>query len=146
MDNHAHLLYAGGNRVKDVMASEGTLILVVDDDADILETVELILRMEGCQVLRAATGGEACRVLDRIARGELARPRLVLLDLMLPDMGGEDIFSYLRDLGEDMATIPVTVVSAAVDAAARAEAMGLPHMPKPFDLSEIIALLGGEEG
>jgi CheY-like chemotaxis protein len=124
------------------MPSEGTLVLVVDDDADIQETVELILRMEGCQVLRAATGGEACRTLSRIARGELQRPRLMLLDLMLPDMEGEDVFAYLRGLGEEMTSIPVTVVSAAVDGAARAEAMGVRHMPKPFDLSEILELLG----
>src|SRR5918912_3194653 len=65
------------------------LVLVVDDDPDILQTLGLCLTTEGYRVLTAANGREALDVLER------ERPSVILLDLMMPVMDG---WQFVREL------------------------------------------------
>ena len=82
-------------------------ILVVDDDEDIRETVEEVLRAEGYKTKGVSNGEEARRVLER--GGE--RPELILLDLMMPVMDGWD-FLYWLDESAELRHIPVAIMSA----------------------------------
>ena len=77
-------------------------IAIIDDDIHIGNMLEEALRQEGFLVLRAYSGTEALYLLD----GE--RPDLVLLDLMLPGLSGEEVLARIRG-------IPVIVVSAKAD-------------------------------
>src|SRR5437660_10935657 len=65
-------------------------ILVVDDDRDICRSIEVILRLEGYDV-RVAHAGE-----DAIAEAARVQPDLVLLDMMMPGMDGNEVTKRLR--------------------------------------------------
>ena len=77
-------------------------ILIIDDDIYIGNVIEEALIKEGYQVLRAYSGTEAIYVLSA------STPDLILLDLMLPGLSGEEVLSQIRG-------IPVIVVSAKID-------------------------------
>jgi CheY-like chemotaxis protein len=108
-------------------------ILVVEDDADVRETLVLVLESEGFDVRAARDGREALEVL----RGGF-RPRLILLDLMMPVMNGWEFRAEMKR-DPELASIPVVFVSAlepAPDRAAALDAAGFLH--KPFDLDELL--------
>ena len=111
------------------------LILVVDDDRDLQDMIEFVLQLGNCRVARAASG----RVGLELVSG--ARPCMVLLDLMLPDMRGEEFYDRLRSLPGDAP--PVVLMSAAVDVGKRAERLGLPFLAKPFELDDLMTLVQG---
>lgn len=104
-------------------------ILVVDDDIHIGNMVEEILTREGYGVSRAYSGTEALLSI------QTARPDLILLDLMLPGLSGEELLPLTDG-------IPVIVVSAKADVA---DKVGLlmsgasDYITKPFDVSELLA-------
>lgn len=112
---------------------DGASILVVEDDADVRETLVLVLESEGFVVREARDGREA---LDALHAG--FRPRLILLDLMMPVMNGWEFRAEMKREPE-LASIPVVFVSAlepAPDRAAALEAAGFLH--KPFDLEALL--------
>ena len=77
-------------------------IAIIDDDIHIGNLLEEVLQKAGYQILRAYSGTEALYLVSR------HRPDLVLLDLMLPGLTGEEVLERIKD-------IPVIVVSAKVD-------------------------------
>ncbi len=104
-------------------------ILITDDDIHIGNMLEEILIREGYAVLRAYSGTETLMVL------ESRRPDLVLLDLMLPGMNGEEVLSHIRD-------IPVIVVSAKAAIRDKVNLLlsgAVDYITKPFDVSELLA-------
>lgn len=104
-------------------------ILVIDDDIHIGNLLEEILTKEGYGVTRAYSGTEALLVLS------VRRPDLVLLDLMLPGLGGEEVLPKLDG-------IPVIVLSAKTGADKKAELLlggAADYMTKPFDRKELLA-------
>lgn len=108
-----------------------SLVLVVDDDADILNIVEEILSLEGYNVETAANGKEA---LDQVRR---SRPGLILLDMRMPVMDGWQFASRLRNQYDKR--IPVVVMSAAKDAGQRAREINAEDfLPKPFELDDLV--------
>lgn len=104
-------------------------ILIVDDDASIGNMLEEMLIKEGYAVLRAYSGTEALLVLRE------DRPDLVLLDLMLPGLSGEEILPYMQD-------IPVIVMSAKADVEDKVELLlggAVDYVTKPFSGKELMA-------
>src|SRR5882672_10378390 len=128
------------------MPSERTmerLVLVVDDDPDILQTLALCLSTEGYRVLMASNGKEALEVLGR------EKPACILLDLMMPVMDGWQFVAELDSRGWRKA--PILILSA--DRAVQGHATRLhadAYLAKPFDLDELLgkvsALTGGPDG
>jgi CheY-like chemotaxis protein len=119
------------------MSSPGAAILVVEDDADVRETLVLVLESEGFDVREARDGREALEVL----RGGF-RPRLILLDLMMPVMNGWE-FRAETKRDPQLASIPVVFVSALEpppDRTAALDAAGFLH--KPFDLDALLRMVG----
>jgi CheY-like chemotaxis protein len=110
-------------------------VLVVEDDPDVRDMIATTLELDGEDVLTAANGLEAIR----IARTRL--PRLIILDLMMPVMTGEE-FRQAQLAQEAICDIPVVVVSAhhqAPEMAARMKAAGC--LCKPIDIEELQALV-----
>lgn len=87
----------------------GRAVLVVDDDADIRETISDVLADKGYHPLTASNGDEALRVLDG---GE--HPCVIFLDMMMPVMSGAEFLEVIEERGS-AGQIPVVVVSAHVD-------------------------------
>ncbi len=102
-------------------------VLIIEDDHDIRETLKELLVTEGYAVLTAENGKEGIEVLKT---GK--RPRLVLLDLMMPVMGG---IEFLDILTKDavLASIPVYIHSATADMTLIKGARGLLKKPASFD-------------
>lgn len=104
-------------------------ILIVDDDIHIGNMLEETLTREGYRILRAYSGTECLLVLDR------ARPDLVLLDLMLPGLEGEEVLPRLKG-------IPVIIVSARIDPNHKADLLlegAADYVTKPFHTKELLA-------
>ena len=104
-------------------------ILIVDDDLHIGNLLEETLGGEGYGVSRAATGTEALEVLSR------EKPDLILLDLMLPNLSGEELLPKIKD-------IPVIVVSAKIGVENKVDLLlsgAADYVTKPFDMRELLA-------
>lgn len=104
-------------------------ILIVDDDVSIGNMLEEMLIKEDYAVFRAYSGTEALFLLRE------SRPDLVLLDLMLPGLSGEELLPYLRD-------VPVIVVSARADVEDKVELLlggAADYVTKPFSGKELMA-------
>jgi CheY-like chemotaxis protein len=82
-------------------------ILIVEDDDDIRELLAAMLRREGYNVLEAEHGAQALEILET----ESIEPCLILLDLMMPVMTGQELLKVLSD-SDRLASVPVVVVSA----------------------------------
>ena len=83
--------------------SADKLVLIVDDDESIRELIELLVKKEGFKVEKAGDGEEALRKARQFC------PDLILLDLMLPKLGG---FEVLRELqGDETAGIPIIIIT-----------------------------------
>lgn len=110
-------------------------ILVVDDELPILELIRYNLQKEGFTVLTAEKGVQALE----IARA--AEPDLILLDLMLPDMGGFDICRILRN-DETTVHIPIIMItakSADTDIVSGLELGADDYITKPFSPKVLVA-------
>src|SRR5437667_6864289 len=107
-------------------------ILIVEDEASIASTLAFNLKQEGYETLTAATGE---RALD-LARS--FQPDLVLLDLMLPGIGGLDLCRYLRR-ERDVPIIMVTARSSELDRVLGLELGADDYITKPFSLRELLA-------
>ncbi|MFN3480913.1 MAG: response regulator, partial [Thermodesulfovibrionales bacterium] len=104
------------------------LILVVDDEEGIRETLSEILQDEGCQVITASTGEEALDIFKK----EL--PDLVLLDIWLPGMDGIDTLREIKNIKRD---VPVIMISGhgTIEIAVKATKMGaFDFLEKPLSL------------
>lgn len=104
-------------------------ILIIDDDIAIGNLEQEVLQRAGYAVLRAYSGTEALLVL----KGN--RPDLILLDLMLPGLSGEELLPRLKG-------IPTIVVSAKVAVQDRVELLlggAADYLTKPFDTKELLA-------
>lgn len=104
-------------------------ILLIDDDVYIGNMVEEVLAKEGYRVSRAYSGTEALLVLSS------CRPDLILLDLMLPGLTGEEVLSEIKG-------IPVIVVSAKVDVEDKVSVLlggAVDYVTKPFHTKELLA-------
>ena len=104
-------------------------ILIIDDDIHIGNVLEEMLSKEGYQIFRAYSGTEALFVLSK------SKPDLVLLDLMLPGLNGEDVLPQIKG-------IPIIVVSAKVDIDNKVDALlggAVDYVTKPFNMRELLA-------
>ncbi len=114
------------------MNNKPRTVLVVDDEPKISEVVASYLESRGYRVLTAETGAEA---LDAFERENVA---LVVLDLMLPDISGEEVCRRLRNTSR----VPVIMLTAKSDEASLLEGLGIgadDYVTKPFSLKALAA-------
>lgn len=111
--------------------TEGAIV-VVDDNEDNRELLRLLLEACGYPVYATSSARNALRVL-----AHLPRPRLVLLDFMMPEMSGIEVLDAMRG-DKALARVPVVFVTGA-------EEMGEIHdahvLHKPFEPDELLALV-----
>ena len=108
-------------------------VLVVDDEDSITQLVSTVLRYEGFEVECAADGRTAVRMAERF------RPDLVVLDVMLPDWDGFEVY---RRLDAESTRLPVLFLTARDAPADRVHGLTLgadDYVGKPFSLEELVA-------
>ena len=115
-------------------------ILLVEDEPDLLQTLAFNFENEGYKVAKALDGKEAMKFLeddDSIS--------LVILDLMLPDMSGLDIFSHIRaaDNLKAILVIMVTAKGEEVDRVVGFEVGADDYVVKPYSVRELLLRVGG---
>lgn len=104
-------------------------IAIIDDDIHIGNMLAELLKKENYNILRAYSGTEALYLLSE------KKPDLVLLDLMLPGLPGEEVLPKIKG-------IPVIVISAKVDVDSKVNLLlsgAVDYLTKPFDTKELLA-------
>jgi CheY-like chemotaxis protein len=114
--------------------NRGPRILVVDDDDDIRKLVCLVLELEGYLGVPASNGIEALQILR-----ESDRPSLILVDLMMPAMDGEQLVATLN-MTRDFASIPLVIMSGHSDARQKSHTLNVRDcLVKPVDVDELLS-------
>lgn len=107
-------------------------ILIIEDEESITSFVAMYLKKEGFSVVSALTGAEGLRLASE------KQPRVVILDLMLPDIDGFEICRRLRHDSE-VPIIMLTARDAATDKVVGLELGADDYITKPFDPRELVA-------
>jgi DNA-binding response OmpR family regulator len=118
-----------------------TRVLVVEDDPSVRGLLHTLLSAEGYDVATASDG------LAGLVKATAQHPSLVLLDLMMPDLGGVRVLEELRD-DPELADIPVIVVTGKIDAVPGMRALlGEDNVfVKPFAVAELLTRVGDVTG
>jgi len=113
--------------------TQPTRVLIVDDNAHVGRSTARLLELEGYETVLAETGGAAVELFDE-------RVDVVLLDLILPDRSGHDVFRALR---EERPEVPVVLFSGYGEQAdvSKLLSAGAHFIPKPFEVDELLEAL-----
>ncbi len=112
--------------------AQDKIILVVDDEVKITQVLKSYLEKEGYGVVCAYSGKEALMQFEKVS------PVLIILDLMLPDLSGEDVCRTIRKKSR----IPVLMLTAKVEEESILKGLGLgadDYVTKPFSPRQIVA-------
>ncbi|MFN8110108.1 MAG: response regulator transcription factor [Thermoleophilia bacterium] len=115
------------------MTIDAARVLVVEDDPAVMRAVRVALTNQGHHVLAAGTGAEA------VAMTQGGHPRLMVLDLGLPDFDGIEVIRRVRP---EHPTLPIIVLSAYGDDRTKIAALDLgadDYVTKPFGIPELLA-------
>ena len=114
------------------MTAPNKLVLVVEDDAELRESLCAYLRDEGFDTDGAADGAEA------LARAHVNRPDAIVLDLMMPVRDGLQLMEALSD-DPELAEIPIFVVSGRAEDAPHTDRVSV--FSKPVDVEALLRAL-----
>ena len=116
-------------------------ILIVEDDPETREMLATLLATQGFHAVAAEDGLEALHLLRTVRHGSPDTPCLVLLDLKMPRLGGGEF--RRAQLGDPtVASVPVAVMSGAVDAEQRAQGLGaVATITKPIDVDILLDIV-----
>jgi adenylate cyclase len=122
-----------------LMATDSPGILIVDDNEDNRYTLQLMLESDGHERIVCAAGGN-----EAIALIEKGKFSLILLDLMMPDLNGDEVLKVIRS-DPDQRDIPVIMISADTDVDKVSQCIELgadDYLPKPFNSTILRARIG----
>jgi two-component system response regulator PrrA len=108
-------------------------VLVVDDDPDVLASLERGLRLSGFDVSTAVDGAEALRSATE------TRPDAIVLDINMPVLDGVSVVTALRAMDNDVPVCVLSARSSVDDRVAGLEAGADDYLVKPFVLAELVA-------
>jgi two-component system response regulator VicR len=115
------------------MDNQSSQILLVEDDPALAQTLKEGLEREGYGVAWQTSGAAA------IAHAQAQPPRLILLDIRLPDLSGFDVCSQMRQMGLRQPVIMLTARDAVADKVLGLEMGADDYVTKPFSLRELLA-------
>jgi DNA-binding response OmpR family regulator len=115
--------------------TEQRKILIVDDDADIVQIVSMMLAGRGWIVRSSLRGEEALRIIRE------DKPDILLLDIMMPHMNGLEVLKQVREIAPETRIIMITAFG---DVSSYLDSMDLgacEYVNKPFDTAELLGLI-----
>jgi len=107
-------------------------ILIIEDELTLQQTLKLNLELENYETETCNSGADAISIIKNF------KPNLILLDIMLPELGGIEIYKLLKDLNIN---IPVIFLTAKNNVKDKIEGLKLgadDYITKPFDLEELL--------
>ncbi|MBN1681350.1 MAG: response regulator [Anaerolineae bacterium] len=111
-------------------------VVCIEDDSEMIELVKLILTRRGYNVSGAMGGREGLELIQEV------QPDLVLLDLMMPDMDGWEVYQQMKN-NDGMKDIPVIVVTAKAQSIDKVLGLHIAkvndYITKPFGPSELLS-------
>jgi two-component system, OmpR family, alkaline phosphatase synthesis response regulator PhoP len=113
-------------------------ILIVDDEGDVLEVLAARLGLAGYQVIKAHNGKEA------VERARIELPDLIILDILMPEMGGEEAGEILRSspATKDIPIIFLTCLFTKQDEKKDGHTLGKNiFVAKPYDVKELLEIV-----
>jgi two-component system response regulator VicR len=117
------------------MAEEKKKVLCIEDEEEMIDLIKLILERKGFEVLGAVGGKEGLEVVRR------EMPDLILLDLMMPEVDGWEVFRQMR-ADEQLKDIPVIVVTAKAQSIDKVLGLHIAkvddYVTKPFGPQELL--------
>ena len=117
------------------MAEEKKKVLCIEDEPEMIDLIKLILERKGFEVLGAVGGQEGLNVIRR------EHPDLILLDLMMPEVDGWEVFRQMR-ADENLKDIPVIVVTAKAQSIDKVLGLHIAkvddYLTKPFGPQELL--------
>ncbi len=117
------------------MAEDAKRVVCIEDEPEMIDLVRLILGRKGFDVIGANGGIEGLETVQR------ERPDLVLLDLMMPDMDGWEVYQQMK-ADEDLRDIPVVVVTAKAQSIDKVLGLHIAkvddYITKPFGPQELL--------
>jgi DNA-binding NtrC family response regulator len=112
-----------------------SLVLIIDDDSQLRQSFDKLLREEGYEVTLASTGEAGLEAISR------RLPDLVIMDVRLPGMSGIEAFKAMREIDSKMPVIIMTAYGT-TDTAIEATKLGaFDYLLKPFDIPDILTLI-----
>ncbi|HVO70911.1 MAG TPA: response regulator [Aggregatilineaceae bacterium] len=118
------------------MTKQVPKIVCIEDSPETLELVRLILRKEGYDVTATSGGREGLQAIAQV------KPDIVLLDLMMPDMDGWEVYQTMK-ADETMKAIPVIVITAKSQSIDKVLGLHIAkvddYITKPFSPTELVA-------
>ncbi len=117
------------------MPEDRRKVVCIEDEPEMIDLVKLILGRKGFQVVGANGGREGLALIER------EKPNLVLLDLMMPDMDGWEVYQQMK-AREEMKAIPVIIVTAKAQSIDRVLGLHIAkvddYITKPFGPQELL--------
>ena len=110
-------------------------ILVIEDEAEMIDLTRIVLEREGYEVLGAVGGARGLEMIRQ------EKPDLILLDLMMPDIGGWEVYRQVK-ADQELAQIPVIVVTAKAQSIDKVLGLQVAkvddYITKPFGPKELL--------
>jgi DNA-binding response OmpR family regulator len=117
------------------MAEEKKKVVCIEDEPEMIDLVKLILGRKGFDLIGAMGGREGLEAVRRV------KPDLVLLDLMMPDMDGWEVYQQMK-ADEELSDIPVIVVTAKAQSIDKVLGLHIAkvddYVTKPFGPQELL--------
>jgi two-component system, OmpR family, response regulator VicR len=114
---------------------EAKIILCIEDEPEMIDLIRLILNRRGFDVRGAGSGEEGLKIINEV------HPDLVLLDLMMPDMDGWEVYQRMK-ADEQTKSIPVVVVTARAQSIDKVLGLHIAkvddYIAKPFSPQELL--------
>jgi DNA-binding response OmpR family regulator len=117
------------------MAEEKKTVVCIEDEPEMIDLVKLILGRKGFELVGAVGGREGLETVRKL------KPDLVLLDLMMPDMDGWEVYQQMK-ADDELKTIPVIVVTAKAQSIDKVLGLHIAkvddYVTKPFGPQELL--------
>lgn len=118
-------------------------VMIVEDDLTILGNLSQLLQLSGLDVIEAHDGSHALQLLQECAVGSTGLPRIIVSDLMMPNMDGFELLEIVKD-DPVLQAIPFVLLSARSDASDLHQAFTLgasDYLVKPFEVDQLMDVI-----